>query len=57
MLAYYVQGHMTEAWRPLLFADADQESKASRDPVASAERSKAALQKVKTASFKKRTSV
>jgi hypothetical protein len=48
---------MTEAWRPLLFADADQESKASRDPVASAERSKAAHQKVKTASFKKRTSV
>jgi len=46
MLAYYVQWHMTEAWRPLLFADEDQESKASRDPVAPAERSDAALQKV-----------
>jgi transposase len=46
MLAYYVQWHMIEAWRPLLFADEDQESKASRDPVAPAERSAAALQKV-----------
>ena len=46
MLAYYVQWNMTEAWRPLLFADEDQESKASRDPVAPAERSDAALQKV-----------
>ena len=46
LLAYYVQWHMTEAWRPLLFADEDQESKASRDPVAPAERSDAALQKV-----------
>jgi transposase len=48
MLAYYVQWHMTEAWRPLLFADEDQESKASRNPVAPAERSDAALQKVHT---------
>jgi len=48
LLAYYVQWHMTEAWRPLLFADEDQESKASRDPVAAAERSEAALQKVHT---------
>jgi hypothetical protein len=39
---------MTEAWRPLLFADEDQESKASREPVATAERSNAALQKVHT---------
>jgi transposase len=46
MLAYYVQWHMTEAWRPLLFADEDQESKSSRDPVAPAERSDAALRKV-----------
>jgi len=46
LLAYYVQWHMTEAWRPLLFADEDQQSKASRDPVAPAERSEAALQKV-----------
>ena len=48
MLAYYVQWHMTEAWRPLLFADEDQESKAMRDPVMPAERSDAALQKVHT---------
>jgi hypothetical protein len=48
MLAYYVQWHMTEAWRPLLFADEDQDSKRSRDPVAPAERSEAALQKVQT---------
>lgn len=48
MLAYYVQWHMTEAWRPLLFADEDQQSKASRDPVAPAVRSEGALQKVRT---------
>jgi len=48
MLAYYVQWHMAEAWRPLLFADEDQQSKASRDPVAPAQRSEAALQKVHT---------
>ena len=46
MLAYYVQWHMAEAWRPLLFADEDQHSKASRDPVAPAQRSETALQKV-----------
>jgi transposase len=48
MLTYYVQWHMIEAWRPLLFADEDQERKASRDPVAPATRSDAALQKVHT---------
>lgn len=48
MLAYYVQWHMAEAWRPLLFADEDQQSKTSRDPVAPAKRSEAALQKVHT---------
>jgi len=48
MLAYYVLWHMTEAWRPLLFADEDQESKSSRDPVAPAERSEGALQKVQS---------
>ena len=48
MLAYYVQWHMTEAWRPLLFADEDQQSKASRDPVAPAERSEAAVKKVQS---------
>ena len=46
MLAYYVEWHMREAWRELMFADADQEAKATRDPVAPAKRSKAALAKV-----------
>jgi len=46
MLAYYVEWHMKEALRPLLFADEDQEAKAMRDPVAPAERSAAALDKV-----------
>ena len=46
MLAYYVQWHMMEAWRPLLFCDEDQEAKAARDPVAPARRSEAALDKV-----------
>jgi transposase len=46
MLAYYVQWHMIEAWRPLLFADEDQQAKGSRDPVAPAERSEGALRKV-----------
>jgi len=45
MLAYYVQWHMIEAWRPLLFCDEDQPAKARRDPVAPAKRSKAALAK------------
>ncbi len=46
VLAYYVQWHMSEAWRPLLFADEDQQAKASRDPVAPAARSARALEKV-----------
>jgi hypothetical protein len=48
MLAYYVEWHLLEAWRPLLFADEDQAAKAHRDPVAPAERSEDALQKVIT---------
>ena len=48
MLAYYVEWHVIEAWRPLLFADEDQAAKATRDPVAPAERSDAALEKVHT---------
>ena len=47
-LAYYVQWFMIEAWRPLLFADEDQESKATRDPVAPAQRSDEAMTKVHT---------
>jgi transposase len=46
MLAYYVEWHMREAWRELMFADTDQQAKAMRDPVAPAKRSKAALAKV-----------
>lgn len=44
-LAYYVQWHMLEAWRPLLFCDEDQQAKLTRDPVAPAQRSEAALLK------------
>lgn len=44
-LAYYVEWHMREAWRALLFADEDQAAKETRDPVAPASRSPAALAK------------
>ncbi len=37
---------MMEAWRPLLFADEDQQAKLNRDPVAPAKRSDAALAKI-----------
>ena len=46
MLACYVEWHMREAWRELMFADEDQQAKATRDPVAPAKRSRAALAKV-----------
>ena len=45
VLAYYVEWHLREAWRDLLFADPDQAAKATRDPVAPAVRSKAAQAK------------
>jgi hypothetical protein len=45
MLAYYVEWHMREAWRPLTFADTEQEAKARRDPVAPARRSPEAQEK------------
>lgn len=48
MLAYYVQWHMLEAWRELLFSDEDQEAKLTRDPVAPAKRSPSALHKAAT---------
>jgi transposase len=48
MLAYYVQWHMMQAWRPLIYADEEQQAKASRDPVAPAKRSDSAMQKVHT---------
>ncbi|MHB1634979.1 IS1634 family transposase [Acidiferrobacter thiooxydans] len=46
MLAYYVEWHLKEAWRELLFTDEDQAAKTTRDPVAPAERSAAAKAKV-----------
>ena len=48
MLAYHVEWHLREAWRELMFADTDQQAKATRDPVAPAQRSTAALRKVST---------
>jgi transposase len=45
MLAYYVEWHMREAWRELMFADTDQAAKLTRDPVAPAKRSTAARAK------------
>jgi transposase len=46
MLAYYVEWHMREAWRELMFADTEQAAKATRDPVAAAKRSDKALEKI-----------
>jgi transposase len=48
MLAYYVEWHMRQAWAPLMFTDTDTQAKAkaTRDPVAPARRSDAALAKV-----------
>ena len=51
MLSYYVEWHMLEAWRPLLFADEDRKAKAKRDPVAPAKRSDEALRKAATHSL------
>jgi len=48
MLAYYVEWHMREAWRPLLFCDEELEAKTSRDPVTPAQRSESALRKVQS---------
>ena len=48
MLAYYVEWHMREAWRPLLFTDEDIERKKTSDPVAPAKRSDGSLQKVQS---------
>jgi transposase len=48
MLAYYVQWHMVEALRPLLFHDEDQEARGHRDPVAPARRSAKAEEKARS---------
>ncbi len=57
MLAYYVEWHMREAWRELMFADPDQAAKAVRDPVAPAQRSQQALDKVAVRTFEDGTPV
>ena len=46
MLAYYVEWHMRQVWRELMFSDEDQAAKLIRDPVAPAKRSDAAMKKV-----------
>jgi hypothetical protein len=47
MLAYYVQWHLAEAWKPLLFADEmPRDASREHDPVAPAKLSDAALAKV-----------
>jgi transposase len=46
MLAYYVEWHMRQAWASLMFTDEDQAAKLTRDPVAPAKRSEAAMKKV-----------
>jgi transposase len=57
MLAYYVEWHMREAWRELMFADPDQAAKAMRDPVAPAQRSDSAQTKVAQRAFDNGTPV
>ncbi|MFQ5505982.1 MAG: transposase, partial [Planctomycetota bacterium] len=48
MLAYYVQYHMQEAWRPLLFFDEEAWTRTRQNPVAAAKRSRSALRKATT---------
>lgn len=48
MLAYYVQYHMQEAWRPLTFADEEAWTRPRADPVAPATRSTSAKRKAQT---------
>jgi transposase len=48
MLAYYVEWHMREALRPLIFADENLDAKLTRDPVAAASRSSGAHKKITT---------
>ena len=48
VLAYYVEWHMRDAWRGLLFADEVQSAKTVRAPVAPARRSPGAQRKAST---------
>ncbi len=52
MLAYYVEWHMEESWRPLLFDDEDLDAKETRDPVEPARRSDEALEKASRKTLK-----
>jgi transposase len=52
MLAHSVEWHTREAWRESMFADEDLKREKLRDPVAAAERSEAALEKVASRKFK-----
>ena len=45
MSACYVEWHLCQAWGELMFSDCDQEALATRDPVAPAQRSEAAMKK------------
>ena len=45
LLTSYVEWPMREAWRELMFADTERAAKATRDPVAPAQHSEAALAK------------
>ncbi|EQD56129.1 transposase, IS4 family protein [mine drainage metagenome] len=57
MLSYYVEWHLREAWRELMFADEDQEARGTRDPVAPAKRSAKAPRKVARKTLDDRTPV
>jgi len=57
MLSHYVEWHMLEAWRSLLFSDEDQEAKKTRDPVAPAQRSEKAMKKVSSKKLEDGTEV
>lgn len=48
MVACYVEWHMRQAWSELLFADTDSQARATRDPVAPAQRSAGAQRKAQS---------
>ncbi len=48
VLAYYVQWHMKDAWRELLWSDEEPDARWTRDPVAPASRSARSEKKVRT---------
>ena len=48
MLSYYVEWHLRDVWREITFADTELDIKKDRDPVAPAQRSEKALDKIST---------